>query len=194
MDTGNMSDTRNKLPEVVVFAGPNGSGKSTITGPEWIKGQYINADDLKRENGLTDLAAAELADTLRNEALSRGVDFTFETVLSTQRKLDFLQLAREKGYFIRGYFVLTTSPMVNIGRVKEREMRGLHGVPPEKIISRYEKALLNIPRFLRLCDICHIYDNTDNLHRIVRKHKSDITFFENEYWSLERIQDLILTR
>lgn len=194
MVTENMSDIQNKLPEVVAFAGPNGSGKSTITGPEWIKGRYINADDLKREKGLTDLAAAELADTLRTEALSRGEDFTFETVLSTQRKLDFLQLAREKGYFVRGYFILTTSPMVNLGRVREREMRGLHGVPPEKIITRYEKSLQNVPRFLRLCDICHIYDNTDTLHRIVRKHKADITLFENEYWSLDRIQDLILPR
>lgn len=187
-----MSEPERRLPEVIVFAGPNGSGKSTITSSEWIKGQYINADDLKRENDLPDEAAAILADELREKALSERADFTFETVLSTQRKLDFLQKARQSGYFVRGYFVLTTSPAVNLARVRERELRGLHGVPADKVVSRYYKSLANVPRFLRVCDICHVYDNTSGLFRIVRKHKSDISFYANEFWSLDRIQDLVL--
>ena len=44
--------TKEKKPEIVVFAGPNGSGKSTITGEEWIKGPYINADGQGRKNEL----------------------------------------------------------------------------------------------------------------------------------------------
>lgn len=65
---------------------------------------------------------------------------------------------------------------------------------PEKIRSRYEKSLANIPEFLRVCDVCHIYDNTDIPFRICRKHKESIKLFENEYWSYEQIQDLILRK
>ena len=33
----------------------------------------------------------------------------------------------------------------------------------------------NIPRFVRICDICHVYDNTETPFRLCRKHKSSIT-------------------
>jgi len=45
----NMSD-KIKLPEVMVFAGPNGSGKSTITRMARTVGEYINADDIKKNS------------------------------------------------------------------------------------------------------------------------------------------------
>lgn len=93
-----------KKPEIVVFAGPNGSGKSTITGDEWIKGDYINADDIQAEQGLTALEAADLAETSMYDHLWRGETFTFETVLSSPRKMKLLREAKEKGYFIRGYY------------------------------------------------------------------------------------------
>lgn len=181
-------------PEIVVFAGPNGSGKSTITGPEWIKGPYINADDIQRDEGITNLEAAKKADALREELVREGRSFSFETVLSTERKLNFLKAAKAKGYFIRGYFILTCDATLNVYRVQSRVANGGHPVPLEKIRSRYEKSLANIPEFLRICDVCHIYDNTDIPFRICRKHKESIKLFENEYWSYEQIQDLILRK
>lgn len=91
-----------KLPELVVFAGPNGSGKSTIATPEWIKGRYINADDIQREKGITNLEAANIADQLREGCLKDRTDFTFETVLSSSHKLAFMRRAKSEGYFLRG--------------------------------------------------------------------------------------------
>jgi len=44
-------------PVVLVFAGPNGSGKSTVAKLIPLSGVYINADDLKKENNLSDLDA-----------------------------------------------------------------------------------------------------------------------------------------
>jgi predicted ABC-type ATPase len=51
-------------PIILVFAVPNGSGKITITAQMPYYGMYINADDLKKEYGLTDLEAARKAETL----------------------------------------------------------------------------------------------------------------------------------
>lgn len=46
---------------------------------------------------------------------------------------------------------------------------GGHDVPEEKIISRYGKALKLIPKLLDICDIVHIYDNTNIPFRIFKK-------------------------
>lgn len=122
-----------RLPEVIVFAGPNGSGKSTITRMATIRGEYINADDIKRTTLCTDLEAAIKAEELRERMIVDRKDFTFETVLSTDRNLLLLQRAKEKGYFIRGIYVLTCNADINIVRVNAREALGGHGVPEEKI-------------------------------------------------------------
>ena len=94
----NMSEHSKRLSEVMFFAGPNGSGKSTITGMAKIVGQYINADDIKRASLCTDLEAAQKAEQLRREMLNGGRDFTFETVLSTDRNLKLLHLRTVSSY------------------------------------------------------------------------------------------------
>ena len=107
------NDDKVILPEVIVYAGPNGSGKSTITKMAKTVGVYINADDIKKANLCSDLEAAVKAEELREKALESGDDFTFETVLSTRRNLDLLIKAKEKGYFIRCIYVLTSKPEIN---------------------------------------------------------------------------------
>ena len=179
-----------RLPEVIVFAGPNGSGKSTITRMAKIGGEYINADDIKRTTLCTDLEAAIKAEELRERMIVERKDFTFETVLSTDRNLLLLQRAKEKGYFIRGIYVLTCNADINVARVNAREALGGHGVPEEKIRSRYDKALALIPKFVEICDILHIYDNTQEPFRIFKKRKDVYYRWSNQYWSNDDIKKL----
>ena len=82
-------------PTILVFAGPNGSGKSTITKYVVVISPYINADDVKKSNQCSDLDAAIKAEELREKALSEKSNFTFETVLSTERNLILLKRAKE---------------------------------------------------------------------------------------------------
>ena len=79
------------LPEVIVFAGPNGSGKSTITRMAKTVGLNINADDIKKTTLCSDLEAAVKAEELREKMLQEKKNFTFETVLSTERNLNLLK-------------------------------------------------------------------------------------------------------
>lgn len=44
---------------------------------------------------------------------------------------------------------------------------------------------------MELCDILHVYDNTIEPVRIIRKHKEDISIFPNELWTEEHILELI---
>ena len=181
---------KDRLPEVLVFAGPNGSGKSTITAMAKIVGEYINADDIKRATLCTDMEAAIEAEQLREAMMMEKKDFTFETVLSTERNLLLLERAKAQGYFIRGVYVLTSEPEINVIRVRRRQAIGGHGVPDEKVVSRYYKALKLIPRLVAVCDILHIYDNTEEPFRIFKKRKDVCYRWANEYWSNEDIENL----
>ena len=184
-----MSDSKIK-PEIIVFAGPNGSGKSTITKFAKTVGTYINADDIKRVNHCSDLDAAQIAEKMREDALEKGIDFTFETVLSTERNLELLRRAKEKGYFIRCFYVLTSNPDINVARVLVRETQGGHGVPEDKIRERYNRALNLIPDLVKVCDILHIYDNTVEPVRIFKKRKTKYFRWESEYWSNTDVEKL----
>lgn len=179
-----------KLPEVIVFAGPNGSGKSTITRMVKTVGDYINADDIKRTTLCTDLEAALKAEELRECMIENKKDFTFETVLSTDRNVRLLQKAKKQGYFIRGIYVLTSNSDINVARVNAREVLGGHGVPEKKIRSRYDKALALIPNLVEICDILHIYDNTKEPFRIFKKRKDIYYRWSNQYWSNDDIEKL----
>lgn len=162
-----------KKPEIIVFAGPNGSGKSTIT--EMLRPAsmpYINADEIQRVLGCDNLKAAQLAEARREKFVSAKESFCFETVLSTRRNLDLLRRAKEAGFFIRCYYVLTADPCINVARVVSRVSAGGHDVPVDKIIARYDRALALIPELLPVCDVCHIYDNSDTApYRIFKKRK-----------------------
>lgn len=182
-----------KKPEIIVFAGPNGSGKSTLT--EILRPQgvlYINADDIQRVLGCDNLEAAKLAEARRESCLTAGQNFCFETVLSTDRNLKLLHRAKEAGFFIRCYYVLTVSPCINVARVSGRVSAGGHDVPADKIVSRYHKALNLIPELIPVCDICHIYDNSLNEpYRIFKKRKDQYWYCpQRQLWNKAQITAL----
>lgn len=185
-----LESDRVKLPEIVVFAGPNGSGKTTITRLAKVVGEYINADDIKKTTLCTDLDAAVKAEELREEMIKECKDFTFETVLSTDRNLLLLKKAKEKGYFIRGIYVLTADVNINVVRVNAREALGGHGVPEEKIRQRYERAIKLIPQIVDVCDVFHLYDNTEVPFRIFKKRKEVCYRWSNEYWNNDAIEKI----
>lgn len=180
-----------KLPEIIVFAGPNGSGKSTITKLAKIIEPYINADDIKKTNYCTDIEAAQIAEKMREQAIEENKSFTFETVMSTDRNLKLLQRAKEKGYFIRCIYVLTSDVNINVYRVMSRERNGGHGVPEEKIRSRYKKALDLIPEIVKVADVMHVYDNSNIPFRIFKKRKNEQFIWENKYWNENEIEKLV---
>ena len=185
-----MKDVSNsKRPEIVVFAGPNGSGKSTFT--ELLKPpmDYINADEIKKALKCSDIDAAIEAEKQRETHLANGDEFCFETVMSTTRNLKLLQRAKEQGYFIRCYYVLTADPEINVCRVQARVADGGHDVPRDKVVKRYERALELVKEVVAVSDVCHIYDNSEEQpFRIFKKRKDSCFYQECEDWLREDIQ------
>ena len=118
-------------------------------------------------------------------------EFCFETVLSTDRNLRLLEKAKGKGYFIRCYYILTADPAINVWRVKSRVESGGHDVPEDKIIARYDRALSRENDMGKVCDVCHIYDNSGSRPFRIFKKRKDKSFYEEcEDWLFEDIQAL----
>jgi len=178
------------IPKILVFAGPNGSGKSTVSQAWEIVGLYINADEIKAMRGCSDLEAAQEAERLRELCCSERRSFAFETVLSTERNLDLLSRAKAAGFQIESVFVLTADPELNVFRVKSRELSGGHTVPPDKIRSRYTKALSNISRLMALSDVFRLVDNTAKPEILLIKDETGQQIRPNRYWTVEELEKL----
>ena len=179
-------------PIVLVFAGPNGSGKSTVTKGFDIVGEYINADEIKKEKNCSDLEAAQFATALREDAVYNMRSFTFETVLSSSRNVELLKKAKNFGYQIEIVYVLTVDPQINVSRVAQRVKNGGHDVPKDKIISRYYKSLNNISKIIQIADVVWVVDNsTEKAELIIYSKENRISINETSLWNIERIKELI---
>jgi predicted ABC-type ATPase len=155
----------------LVIAGPNGGGKTTVTAllreERWSEGvEYLNPDEIARDrfgdwnSPEAVLAAAQWAEARREELLAAGAGIAFESVLSTPSKIDFLVRAKQRGYFVRVFFISTSDPRINAARVAGRVMEGGHTVPIEKILQRYVRSMGNLIAAIRVADRVYVYDNS----------------------------------
>lgn len=158
-------------PLLIVIAGPNGSGKTTITSQvlesEWLEDAiYINPDNVANEmygdwNSADAVKnSAIYCENWRNECLENRQSLIFETVMSSREKIDFILRAKKAGYFVRVFFVATSSPTINASRIAQRVMEGGHDVPIPKIISRYLKSIANCATVGKIVDRLYVYDNS----------------------------------
>lgn len=158
-------------PVLIVIAGPNGSGKTSMTSKilkhEWMEDAvYINPDLVAQErfgdwNSPEAIRKAVIyCQEWREQCLAERKSLIFETVLSADDKIDFIERAKKAGFFVRLFFVCTESPAINASRIAQRVMKGGHDVPIAKIISRYQKSVLNCKYIATKIDRTYLYDNS----------------------------------
>ncbi len=179
-------------PLLLVFCGPNGAGKSTLrrlTLADLPEIPFINADDIGLELFGPEEAlsrayeAAERAEALRQACLVEGGNFSFETVMSHESKVDFIRQAQAAGYEVFVHFVGLASAEHSRARVIQRVNSGGHDVPDEKITARFPRVIQNLGRLLDLPDELVILDNTsdaDPFRRIARLEKGRLTHLAAE--------------
>ena len=162
-------------PKLLIVAGPNGSGKTSVTDKilkhKWIEGcEYINPDNIAKDvfgdwnSPDAVMKAVHYAANAREECIANEQSLIFETVLSAPDKISFIQRAKQKGYFIRLFFIGTDNPQINAARIAYRVMTGGHDVPIQKIVSRYYRSVANCSLLVPFVDRLYVYDNSvDNV-------------------------------
>lgn len=104
--------------------------------------------------------ASVAADFLRQKLLQTERSFSFETVMSSADKVEFLRKAQRRDFRTYLYFVATEDPLINVSRVRSRVRQGGHSVPEDKIVSRYFRSLELLFSALQYSDRAYLFDNS----------------------------------
>ena len=146
----------------------NGLGKSWITKAKKEKSKIslsFTNGILSVDNKPTPYDAAMAADFIRHALVKKNETFTFETVLSHESKIRFLDYSKKRGFKNYLYFICTVDPEININRVKQRVLLGGHNVSHEKIVSRYFDSLMLLKDIIPLCHRAYFFDNSSERNR-----------------------------
>lgn len=155
-------------------------------------GQYINPDDIARhislnpslkqtnealgnsedsptfsdefERYMSVLMAQKIATGLREDWLAYNLSLTYESVMSHESHLAFVDHAIDAGFEPYLYYICTSDPDINKARVEQRVASGGHPVPEDKILSRYHRSLGLLHKMALKCRRVYFFDNSSQQH------------------------------
>ncbi|OYT13472.1 MAG: zeta toxin [Bacteroidetes bacterium 4572_114] len=143
--------------------------------------EFINADEIAR--GLSpfqpekeNINAGRLMLTKIKRLLNAGVDFAFETTLSTRSYVNLIQQAHDKGYFVTLLFFWLNTPDLAVKRVKTRVQEGGHDIPENIIRRRYDSGLRNFFQlYIPISDNWLLIDNSGEPYQVIAEGIKDNT-------------------
>lgn len=158
------------MPNIVVIAGPNGAGKSTVA-PRVLRDvldvpTFVNADQIAAGLAAFRPASADfeagriMLRQLRNLA-GQGIDFAFESTLSSRSLAPLLQRFKASGHSLAIVCLWLHTAGLARDRVHHRAMQGGHSLPVRTIERRYRRSLANFFTLYRpMADYWRFYDNS----------------------------------
>ena len=179
-----LADKQIKVPNIFIIAGCNGAGKTTASFtilPEMLNcKEFVNADEIAK--GLSpfqpesvSFQAGRIMLERIDELLETGVDFAFETTLTTLSYVNTISLAKSKGYTINLLFFWLNDVNLAIERVKARVNEGGHNIPEETIRRRYFRGIVNLTsKFSEICDYWIVINNSSRPFTFVAEGQNDI--------------------
>jgi predicted ABC-type ATPase len=187
------------VPAFWIIAGPNGSGKSTLYGsrrdaiygntiisdpnrPFWIINPDLLASRIqrieRRSRRDANIEAVKRIESWAEVSIHAHQSIGVETVLSTDKYRRLVSQAKRRGFEFRLVYVVLEEPRLNVRRVGLRVKKGGHGVPKNKIVERWQRSLDQLPWFLQEADWALLFDNSDQLRIVGRKHGGTVTLDE----------------
>lgn len=158
-----------------IIGGVNGTGKSSLTGA--IKAQttelgiIIDVDRITAQNGGNALNGEKIALRQIEDCLSKNICFTQETTLSGRKTELTAVRAKEKGYYIRLYYVGLDTAEECLKRIANRVQHGGHDIPESDVNRRFAGRWEAVRKILPYCDEAHFFDN-DNGFVEVAEYKN----------------------
>ena len=152
--------------------------------------EFLNADEIARgispfQPEKVAIAAGRLMLERIAHLISEGVDFAFETTLSSKSFLKYIEMAHLNGYQTNLLFFWLTSVEMAIRRVKLRVQEGGHDIPHQVIIRRYHRGLANFfKKYKNSVDQWMLIDNSNDTFKLVCKSiDGNIEIYNNDLWS-----------
>jgi predicted ABC-type ATPase len=122
--------------------------------------------------------------------MEREMPFAFETVFShwkkhpdgrIESKADIIKTLRAAGYFVVLLFVGLSAPELSVLRVETRKEQGGHGVPLNKLNSRFPRTQRAIGYAAPIADMTLMFDNSrapDKAFALVRAQRGKQILFD----------------
>lgn len=195
-----MADKLLSVPNLYIVSGCNGAGKTTASFtilPEMLDcREFVNADEIAK--GLSpfqpesvSFQAGRIMVERIDELLCGGVDFAFETTLTTLSYLTTIKKAKENGYSVTLLFFWLNDVNLAIERVKIRVSEGGHNIPEETIRRRYFRGIYNLTnRFIDLCDYWVVINNSSRPFTFVAEGQgvTEIKVHDDAIWQQIKTQ------
>jgi len=183
------------MPNLYIIARCNGAGKTTASYtilPEILDcREFVNADNIAA--GISPfnpesvaIAAGRIMLKRIDELLNEGVNFAFETTLSTRSYVSFIKKAQRADYEVTLLYFWLDSPQTAFNRVAKRVSEGGHDIPVEVIERRYYRGIKNlIELYLPICDKWLVLNNAGLLSEVVAKnHELGESVINNDIWNI----------
>jgi predicted ABC-type ATPase len=138
--------------------------------------------------------AADLAEFIRQQLLANHISFTYETVMSHESKIVFMQQAKDKDYRVYLYFIATEDPEINISRVNIRVAQHGHAVAPDIIRNRYYKSLQHLKEAVKKTNRAYVWDNSGEAALLIAEitNGEDVKLFDTDMtpnWFVKYLAD-----
>ena len=145
-------------PILLVAAGPNGAGKSTFTERALPANLEVVSDGLAASPHMP-MRQPPLLMSAETILISQRRSFVAETVFSHASKTELVRQAARCGYLVAIHAILVPEDLA-VARVLCRVENGGHGVPEEKVRSRFQRLWTHLAVANGVSAEAHLYDNS----------------------------------
>ncbi len=174
-----------------IISGCNGAGKTTASFtilPDILDcREFVNADEIAKgispfQPETVSFEAGRIMVNRIDELMCEGINFAFETTLSTRSHMDRIKAAKALGYNVVLLFFWLRNIELAKERVKTRVKEGGHHVDDAIIVRRYYRGLLNLfDLFLPLVDEAMVFDNSEGLPALIaEKYQNENLTISNQ--------------
>ena len=161
-----------------IIGGVNGTGKSSLTGVLKTQttdlGVIIDVDRITALAGGSPIEGGRIALGRIKECLEKGVSFTQETTLSGYRTEVTASDAKERGYYVRLYYIGLDTPEECLTRIANRVARGGHSIGADDVLRRFAGRWDAVKKILPYCDESRFFDNDNGFVEVAEYRNGEL--------------------
>lgn len=180
-----------------IIGGVNGTGKSSLTGVLKTQttdlGIIIDVDNITARNGGSAMQGCRIALERIRDCLKKEISFTQETTLSGRKTEETAALAKERGYYVRLYYVGLDTLEESLARIENRVRRGGHDIRDEDVQRRFAGRWEAVSKVLPYCDEARFFDNDNGFVEVAEYLNGELLLKGDKrpVW-IQELQDQLL--